>query len=105
MPNRSHIVWTAGCSRRGASSGALFSTVNAARARAQAALDRIRSGEDFAAVAGEVSEDPGSADLGGDLDLEARSINALNQSRSFAHLAEDPTATSTSQQDAASQPI
>jgi len=39
----------------------------AARAKAEAALARVRKGEDFAAVAREVSEDPGSAPHGGDL--------------------------------------
>jgi peptidyl-prolyl cis-trans isomerase C len=39
----------------------------AARAKAEAALARVRKGEDFAAVAREVSEDPGSAPRGGDL--------------------------------------
>jgi peptidyl-prolyl cis-trans isomerase D len=41
--------------------------VAAARQRAQAALDRVRAGEDFAAVAQELSEDPGSREKGGDL--------------------------------------
>ncbi len=41
-------------------------------ARAQAALERIRGGEDFAAVAKEVSDDPGSKDRGGDLGLFPR---------------------------------
>lgn len=36
-----------------------------AREKAQAALDRIESGEDFAAVAGEVSEEPGALARGG----------------------------------------
>jgi peptidyl-prolyl cis-trans isomerase C len=39
----------------------------AQRGKAEAALARVRKGEDFAAVAKEVSEDPGSAPRGGDL--------------------------------------
>lgn len=42
-----------------------------ARARAEAALQRIRGGEDFATVAREVSEDEGTAARGGDLGLVA----------------------------------
>lgn len=42
------------------------------RARADAALARIQAGEDFAAVAGELSEDPGSKAQGGDLGFFAR---------------------------------
>ncbi len=41
--------------------------VTAARDKALALLERLRAGEDFAAVAKEASEDPGSAELGGDL--------------------------------------
>jgi peptidyl-prolyl cis-trans isomerase D len=40
-----------------------------ARGRIEAALARIRAGEEFAEVAKEVSEDPGSAAAGGDLGL------------------------------------
>jgi len=39
----------------------------AAKAKAQGILDRIRGGEDFAKLAKEYSQDPGSADQGGDL--------------------------------------
>src|SRR5437899_3245571 len=39
----------------------------AQKAKAEAALARVRKGEDFAAVAREVSQDPGSAPRGGDL--------------------------------------
>ena len=46
--------------------------VEAARTQAQAALDRVRAGEDFAAVAREVSQDPGSAANGGDLGFFGR---------------------------------
>lgn len=39
---------------------------------AQQAIDRISSGEDFATVAQEMSQDPGSAESGGELGLVAR---------------------------------
>jgi len=42
------------------------------RAKAEALLARIRKGEDFAAVAREASEDPGSASRGGELGVFAK---------------------------------
>jgi peptidyl-prolyl cis-trans isomerase D len=42
------------------------------RERAEGALQRLRDGEDFAAVAVEVSEDPATRDEGGDLGFVAR---------------------------------
>ena len=45
-------------------------------ARANAALERVRAGEDFAAVAQEVSADPGSASQGGDLGFFGRNVMA-----------------------------
>jgi peptidyl-prolyl cis-trans isomerase D len=47
--------------------GADAQAADAARQAAHAALERIRAGEDFAVVAREVSQDPGSSDQGGDL--------------------------------------
>ncbi len=47
--------------------GASESEVEAVRAKAGEVLKRIRDGESFAELAREVSEDPGSADMGGDL--------------------------------------
>lgn len=45
-----------------------------ARALAQSALDRVRGGEDFAAVAKELSQDPGSSGIGGDLGFFEKGI-------------------------------
>jgi peptidyl-prolyl cis-trans isomerase SurA len=46
----------------------------AARRKAQAALDRIRNGESFARIAQEVSEDPGTRNSGGDLGFFGRGV-------------------------------
>jgi len=51
------------------------STTEDARSRAEAARERILAGEDFAVVAAEVSEDPGSREEGGDLGIFARGVN------------------------------
>jgi len=48
--------------------------LNQAKEKAQAALDRINNGEDFATVAQEVSEDTGSAANGGDLGYFSRGV-------------------------------
>lgn len=53
-------------------------TWDAALAKAQQALDRIRAGEDFAAVAREMSDDPGSAGQGGDLGYFSRGMMTGN---------------------------
>lgn len=47
----------------------------AAREKAQKARDRILAGEEFAAVAQEVSNDPQTASQGGDLGVFARGVN------------------------------
>ena len=47
----------------------------AAREKAQKARDRILAGEDFAAIAAEVSNDPQTAKQGGDLGVFARGVN------------------------------
>jgi peptidyl-prolyl cis-trans isomerase D len=56
------------------SQGAAEDAVAAAKAKAAAALERIRGGADFAAVAREVSDDPGSAAKGGDLGWFERGV-------------------------------
>lgn len=43
-----------------------------ARKKAQSLLDRVRKGEDFAKLAQENSDDPGSKDKGGDMDFFAK---------------------------------
>lgn len=55
-------------------SGADEATQQAARQRAEQVLERLRQGEDFAALAKELSEDPGSAAQGGDLGLIERGM-------------------------------
>lgn len=54
--------------------GASEADVEAIRRQAEGILSRIRAGESFAAVAREVSQDPGSADMGGDLGFIARGV-------------------------------
>lgn len=49
-------------------------TKDEARKKAQSLLDRIRKGEDFAKLASENSDDPGSKTKGGDLDFFAKGI-------------------------------
>jgi peptidyl-prolyl cis-trans isomerase D len=46
----------------------------AAESKAKAALERLRQGEDFAALAKELSDDPGSAGQGGDLGWFERGV-------------------------------
>lgn len=47
----------------------------AVRAKAQKALDQLKGGADFATLAKQVSEDPGSKDEGGDLGYITREVN------------------------------
>lgn len=47
-------------------------TVQTRKAQADAATKRARDGEDFAALAGELSEEPGAGERGGDLDFFPR---------------------------------
>lgn len=54
--------------------GAQPEVVSQAREQAEQVLKRIRSGEDFAEVAKELSQDPGSAELGGDLGFFDRDV-------------------------------
>lgn len=53
-------------------SGAAQAAKDAARKQAEAALERLRKGEDFAALARTLSQDPGSAAQGGDLGFFGR---------------------------------
>jgi peptidyl-prolyl cis-trans isomerase C len=46
--------------------------VKAAEQKAQAALDRVKKGEDFAAVAADVSEAPNAKNVGGDFEWRTR---------------------------------
>ena len=55
-----------------APAGASDEETEKVRARAQQILERIRGGEDFAALAVELSEDPGSKAVGGDLGFFGR---------------------------------
>lgn len=48
---------------------------NAVRAKAQDTLDRLRDGADFATLARQLSEDPGSKEAGGDLGYITREVN------------------------------
>ncbi len=54
--------------------GADEAAVVEARAKAEAALERVRGGETFADVAKAVSQDPGSSKQGGDLDFFERGV-------------------------------
>ncbi|MGH2793835.1 MAG: peptidylprolyl isomerase [Actinomycetota bacterium] len=45
------------------------------RAKAQSALDQLREGADFATLAKQLSEDPGSKEAGGDLGYITREVN------------------------------
>jgi len=56
-------------------SGGSDEEVADARSRAEAARSRVEAGEDFATVAGEVSDDVGTKSLGGDLGRFARGSN------------------------------
>ncbi|VAX04676.1 hypothetical protein MNBD_GAMMA20-2533 [hydrothermal vent metagenome] len=48
--------------------------VEAVRDKAKEVLERIRAGESFAALAREISEDPGSADMGGELGFISQGV-------------------------------
>ncbi|MFA7286987.1 MAG: protein translocase subunit SecD [Patescibacteria group bacterium] len=67
---------------------ALVAGDSIAKERATAALSRVLKGEDFATVAKEVSEDPGSKDSGGDLGYIKRDILDID----FANAAFDTLA-------------
>jgi peptidyl-prolyl cis-trans isomerase SurA len=54
-------------------------SLDAARARAESVLVRARAGEDFAALAAEFSDDPGSAQQGGDVGWFRRGSNMARE--------------------------
>ena len=54
--------------------GADEATVEAVRKKAEEIVKRLRDGESFAKLAKEFSEDPGSAEMGGDLGFVARGV-------------------------------
>lgn len=64
-------------------------TLQGRMAEAQAIADRIRGGEDFAAVAEATSEDPNTSDLGGDLGIRVPSTSPQAQTGRYKMLAQE----------------